>query len=431
MISKNVSIRSAFEGAGREMEGILSHKFRGNEEQNMISIKKEDIGTRIIVINPSFGHFCKALVNGEEQIVPKKCVKLDPCPDFKGVMESKDAEIALKSSPENSCLISFVYSKETKTSNYVLSMKNNLMKVKIQHILIQRKESKFYFRNHWFDSINKLVNILFFPVAGGLSQLKELNRNNGITQTRPIETTGEIQHKESVSQNNSGPTEGETSVDDTMETEDRLDSFYRNVGYIGKKFNALKDKLDKKYRYNPTNVKKEIEDTIRTLSNLIDNINNLGIGKNTRMSNKRDKALSSAETSIQLLKTLITKNQMNNKVIVESDEEDFSGPFNSPLDNALAKQFPGAFKAKVDKTKPANRTMVKKSNCVSKKKGTETEFMEYDSDDPDCPMCASTIYRCEKCGRKCCSPCANYDGEDPARGHGDYRNHPIGNPNCK
>jgi hypothetical protein len=181
------SFHSALEGVGREMEGILSHKFRGNEQQNIISIKK-NIGTQIIVINPSFGHFCKALVNGEEKMVPKKCVKLDPCPDFKGVMESKDAEIALKSSPENLCLISFVQSKETKTSNYVLSMKNSLMKVKIQHILIQRKESKFYFRNHWFDSINKLVNILLVPVSGGLSQLRELNRNKGLTQARPIET---------------------------------------------------------------------------------------------------------------------------------------------------------------------------------------------------------------------------------------------------
>jgi hypothetical protein len=150
------------------------------------------------------------------------------------------------------------------------------------------------------------------------------------------------------------------------------------------------------------------------------------------MSNKRDKALSSAETSIELLTNLgHTIKNSNYKVIEESDKEEFSGPFKNPFNNALAKHFPGAFKAKVDKPKPTKRKILTKSTYVSKKKATETEFMKYNSDDsdnPNCPMCASTKYRCEKCRRKCCTPCANYDAEDPdpVRGHGDYKNiHPA------
>jgi hypothetical protein len=72
---------------------------------------------------------------------------------------------------------------------------------------------------------------------------QEAARQEATTQL--TETTGE---------KNSGSNKGETGVDDSMETEDRLNSFYKNVDYLSKKFNALKDKLDKKY--NPTNVKK-------------------------------------------------------------------------------------------------------------------------------------------------------------------------------
>ena len=59
--------------------------------------------------------------------------------------------------------------------------------------------------------------------------------------------------------------------------------------------------------------------------------------------------------------------------------------------------------------------------------------LEKNVPDPECPSgaCAHTKYRCDHCGLACCSPCAQYEGDDLAKGHGDVRNHMPGDSRCK
>jgi hypothetical protein len=42
-----------------------------------------------------------------------------------------------------------------------------------------------------------------------------------------------------------------------------------------------------------------------------------------------------------------------------------------------------------------------------------------------CEVCKSSSYKCEYCHRPCCTPCSNYDPEDPEGRNGGFRNHPA------
>ena len=61
--------------------------------------------------------------------------------------------------------------------------------------------------------------------------------------------------------------------------------------------------------------------------------------------------------------------------------------------------------------------------------GSAKKKMKIDENLNECG-CSTTKYWCERCCLNCCSMCAQYDGEPGERGHGDVRNHVMGDSRC-
>lgn len=109
--------------------------------------------------------------------------------------------------------------------------------------------------------------------------------------------------------------------------------------------------------------------------------------------------------------------------------------FGSLVDEGISKKY-GA--KKTDKHYTKKQTYPLNKIITNKTKKSKNGYIDDTSSEDDlsdgfvCPACSGTKYKCEQCGKTCCSPCAQYDAEFPdiTRGHGNFRNHIPGDKRC-
>ena len=90
------------------MEATIIHRVHGIPEKNVLEIKKQDKGKRVLVLTHFDNGYTRVIFDSKEGWIPTKCISIDECPPFKGKLHYKDAEEKLE-----------LYFSEI-TSNYVL-----------------------------------------------------------------------------------------------------------------------------------------------------------------------------------------------------------------------------------------------------------------------------------------------------------------------
>jgi hypothetical protein len=268
------------------------------------------------------------LVDGQEKMVPNDAIKMEKCHEFKGIMRNDEIETALKEEPKHSAMISFVRNAETKKSNFVLSIKDQHYKVK--HSDLQRRGNQYIFKDMWFQSINDLIKkVLTQNTHNG--KFSEYKKKLNITINYPInekEIDSDIQGNGSK---------------EMFEDAQKLRELYQNIGVVNQiclTFQNARNRL--KMNQHPHAIRIEAKTQMDKLNNMVIEINILNIENNDKLIKKKDMALKSAETSLELSKCLINKadeiiaSEMNQNL----DKDD---SFRNPLDNLLADAFGGAF----------------------------------------------------------------------------------------
>ena len=58
------------------MEAVIKSEFAGAPENNVLTIDNQDLGKKVMVINPGGKTFSKIILNGKEGWVPKYCIEM-------------------------------------------------------------------------------------------------------------------------------------------------------------------------------------------------------------------------------------------------------------------------------------------------------------------------------------------------------------------
>ena len=74
-----------------EMEANIIHRCAGNEKRNIFQIEKKDIGSQVLVLNHYKSGWSLVIFMGKEGHMPSNCLKLKPCPSFKGLLNSNES----------------------------------------------------------------------------------------------------------------------------------------------------------------------------------------------------------------------------------------------------------------------------------------------------------------------------------------------------
>ena len=137
------------------MEGQIVSSTQVWEDKRLLTIRKEDVGKNILILNPLGHGYLKISFESNEGWIPKNCIKVVNLYQFKGEKNSKQAEEMLVQTKDL-----FLFSFKPGSQNFFLTMK--LQTNVFRHLQIKRKEgSTIYFvLGHAFKSINQIANYI-------------------------------------------------------------------------------------------------------------------------------------------------------------------------------------------------------------------------------------------------------------------------------
>ena len=137
------------------MEANIIHRCAGNEKRNIFQIEKKDIGSQVLVLNHYKSGWSLVIFMGKEGHMPSNCLKLKPCPSFKGLLNSNESSRLLVNKEAYTCLFF-----KPGNSNYFLNVKTS--KGEQIELVITRDPDNFFSicNTSSFASVNSMCHEL-------------------------------------------------------------------------------------------------------------------------------------------------------------------------------------------------------------------------------------------------------------------------------
>lgn len=138
------------------MEANIIHRCAGNAKRNIIQIEKKDIGSKVLVLNHYKSGWSLVIFMGKEGHMPSNCLKLKPCPSFKGLLNSNESSILLLNKEAYTCFVFF----KPGNSNYFLKVKTSKGE-QIELVITRDPDNYFSISNSSsFVSVNSMCHEL-------------------------------------------------------------------------------------------------------------------------------------------------------------------------------------------------------------------------------------------------------------------------------